>query len=160
MANSIDIRCLSLAFLLACASCPAGAEEAMVLDKSSGCRLVPLHDWAGASVQWIGPCAESVAHGLGALKRYENGRLEETFFGELKNGAPVVGVLDKGAGYEAGRVEAGVLQDSSDRQENIVAFRIAAKAARAVSERFRKAGNAKSAAHYRAIEKQLAEALD
>lgn len=151
---------VSLALLLAFAPFPAGAEEALVLDKTSGCRLVPFRNWAGADVQWVGPCDKEVANGLGALKRYSGGALEETFYGELKNGAPIVGVVDKGPGYEAGRVEAGILQDSSDRQENVEAFKIATKAARAVSERFRKAGNAKSATHYRSIAKQLSDALD
>jgi hypothetical protein len=150
----------TLVLLLVCMPGAAGAEEALVLDKTSGCRLLPFRDWAGHDVQWVGPCDKAIAHGLGAMKRYENGNLQETFFGEVGNGEPVIGVIDKGAGYEAGRVEGGVMQETSDGGLTVRAFNIATKAAHAVSERFRKTGNRKSAAYYHSIEKQLAEALD
>jgi hypothetical protein len=150
----------TLVLFLVCTQGASGAEEALVLDKTSGCRLLPFRDWAGHDVQWVGPCDEAIATGLGVLKHYENGKLLETFYGELAKGEPVIGVIDKGAGYEAGRVEGGVMQDTSDGGLTVRAFNIATKAARAVSERFRKAGNKKSAAYYHSIEKQLAEALD
>jgi predicted lipid-binding transport protein (Tim44 family) len=146
------LRAAAVALALAAV---APADEAR-----AGCRAEPLSGWREQGVRWLGGCVSGAANGLGALKYYDGGALRATFFGEFRNGAAILGVIDKGGSYVAGHVVGSEIADSSDRNEIIAAFRVASRAAEKVSEDFAAAGNKDSAAHYRAVAKKLADQMD
>jgi hypothetical protein len=124
------------------------------------CAIHPLSGWSEKGAQWLGACANGMGNGLGALKYYADGSLRETFLGELRDGYPVIGVIDKGAGYVAGRFVGGKVQETDDRNEILKAFRVASRAAEAVSESFARKGNKASAAFYRDLAAKLASQMD
>lgn len=149
------MRKIILAMLTAVAL--AGVPPAHAKDK---CAAQPLQGWTEAGLQWLGPCSGGVANGLGVLKYYADGALKESFYGEVKKGEAVFGVVDSAGGFVAGKFTHGAVVDTSDRNVLIHAFDIGSKAARSASDAFRKSGNAGSAEHYRAVAERLANQMD
>ncbi|MEQ1755799.1 MAG: hypothetical protein ABL973_16880 [Micropepsaceae bacterium] len=65
---------------------PSSAQDQnWMADARTGCRLWNIdHDLT--SVQWSGPCANSLAHGYGISRWYANGVLDETNEGDYRFG--------------------------------------------------------------------------
>lgn len=145
---------------VAAATCLALSMSAVATAGPAVCRVSAPADWQGVTVRWEGSCASGQAEGSGVLRGLENGRVVRLFFGRMKAGQPEVGVVELPEGYVAGRFEDGRPVASDDRNDLIRAFREASKAAEAVSERFRVAGNAASAKFYRDKAHSLAAQMD
>lgn len=155
------VRLTSLAAALALAISLSGAPGATeTIDQTTGCRFQIPSDWQGYTAQWTGECRDKVAEGLGVLRMYDAGRFKTAFYGEMSRGKPVIGVIDVGGGYMAGRFTDGKLNETDDRNLTIRAFRVASDAAREASERFRRGGNEASARHYATVAERLANQLD
>ncbi len=130
-------------------------------DPATGCTFQPPVSVADGPVFWTGPCPGDRASGLGMLRRRDGETPGAAFFGEIRDGVPVIGVVQVEGGYEVGRYRDGLLTSARLRslefQERLDAFRTAARAARAVAARFRDGGNAGSAAHYEGVARVLDE---
>ncbi|MDR6815317.1 hypothetical protein J2X76_000471 [Neorhizobium sp. 2083] len=125
-------------------------------DPTSHCEFVaPLSLTAGPTY-WTGACPGNKASGPGMLRRRDGDRAGPAFYGEMRAGVPVIGVIDD-EGYRVGRFKAGDIGGDAelDPQVRLDAFRAAAKAAREVSGRYAGQGNAASSRHYETIAKQL-----
>lgn len=103
-------------------------------------------------MKWEGECVNGKAEGYGALRAYprpESGEKEIwIFFGKLKKGDPKVGAIDLQGSYMVGKLRGGEVLDTDDQNVAIQAFEEATKAAKAVSERMKLAGNEPSAQYY------------
>ncbi|MCR0981210.1 hypothetical protein [Roseomonas populi] len=146
-----------LALLLAA---PLSAEEPgradWARDPGTGCRFQAPASLASGRVFWTGDCVNGQATGHGMLRRRDAAGAGAAFFGEMREGVPVIGVVEVEGGYEVGRYRAGALgSNSMDFQERTDSFRAAARAARAVAARFAAAGNPGSAAFYEGVAKRL-----
>jgi hypothetical protein len=150
-------RLLIPALLLVAASLTgtAGAAPAGL-----ACSFEVPAQWSREATRWDGECSDGRAHGLGVLKEYQNGSVAKFFFGRLRSGQPVLGVIDQPEGFIAGTFRDGRAVPSDERQATISAFNEAEQAARSVSDRFRKAGNAASTAFYRNKARELREQMD
>lgn len=124
------------------------------------CLVSAPADWQGVTVRWEGTCTNGQAEGSGVLRGFENGKVLRLFFGRMKAGQPEIGVDELPDGYVAGRFKDGQVVTSDDRNDTILAFREASKAAAVVSERFRAAGNAPSAKFYRDKAHSLGAQMD
>lgn len=124
------------------------------------CRFAVPEGWSERDVRWSGPCRAGRAQGRGAMRAYESGKVSRAFYGTLKSGQPVLGVIDQPDGFVAGRFEQGKVVNDGERNTLIQAFDDASAAARQVAEGYRKAGNAPSARFYEDKAKQLANQLD
>ena len=82
------------------------------------------------------------------------------FYGELRAGQPVRGVLEQPDGFLAGEVAQGVVQATDEPEVTLRAFREAEKAARAASNQFKAANNHASAQFYARKARRLAEQMD
>jgi len=125
-------------------------------DPTSHCEFVaPLSLTAGPTY-WTGACPGNKASGPGMLRRRDGDRAGPAFYGEMRAGVPVIGVIDD-EGYRVGRFKAGDIGGDAelDPQVRLDAFRAAAKAAREVSGRYAGQGNTASSRHYETIAKQL-----
>jgi len=138
----------------------ARTQSATAVDRSSGCRIEVAAEWAGFAARWHGECPGSLAHGLGVLRLTGNGNPQVLFFGRATDGRLVEGAARVGGGYVAGRFERGAVVPTENRQDLINAFHVAAAAAREVSARFRRDGNAGSAVFYADMARQLANQMD
>lgn len=128
---------------------------------AQSCDFVAPDEWSSAtSIRWFGPCAGKTADGLGVLRSYFNGKAGPAFFGRMSGGAPAFGVVESDAGFAAGRFVGGEVVATDNRQTIIDAFATAAKAARAVSARFRAENNAGSAKFYADKADQLESQMD
>ena len=124
------------------------------------CAFEPPDGWDREATRWDGPCVGGRAQGSGVLKEYRGQEVRRLFFGEMKDGAPVLGVIDQPEGYVAGRFSEGRQIGSDARQDYIRAFDAAAKAAQHVSTRFSQSGNEASARFYEGKAKALREQMD
>lgn len=133
-------------------------------DPASGCQFVAPVSLPGDATSWIGACTAGKASGLGMLRARVDGQAGPAFYGELRDGVPVNGVVDARVGdeggYRAGRFVDGDIGAAPAAgqawQDGHDGFEVAVRAARAVSEHYAGADNAASARHYRAV----ADALD
>jgi hypothetical protein len=94
------------------------------------------------------------------LRAYAHGKVVESYFGELRRGRLSIGVIETQAGYVAGKFAEGKPLENQDREDLIAAFDIAAKAARQISEVFRRNGNTASSQYYSYKAKALREQMD
>lgn len=124
------------------------------------CSFEVPAQWSREATRWDGECSDGRAHGLGVLKEYRNGSVTKFFFGRLRGGQPVLGVIDQPEGFIAGTFRDGRAVPSEERQATISAFTEAEQAAKSVSDRFRKAGNAASTEFYRNKARELREQMD
>jgi hypothetical protein len=124
------------------------ASELNGADARSGCRFETPVSWDFTVFRWSGGCsADGIADGYGVLRAYSNSKVVESYFGELRRGRLYVGVIETPSGYVAGKFVDGKPLGNQDRNDLIAAFNIAAKAARQMSEVFRRKGD-KAAFHY------------
>ena len=124
------------------------------------CRFVVPEGLVPGDVRWSGACRAGLAEGIGVLRQYRQATVERIFYGRLDAGRPVIGVVDLGDGFMAGRFDDGRLVRDADRDTLIEAFDTASEAARQMAERFRRAGNAASVRFYDDKARQLARQLD
>lgn len=157
-----QLRALSAAGLLclAAGALPAAAADAPRMAGPAQCRFAVPPGWPERGVGWSGPCRAGLAQGRGALRAYDGGKLVMAFYGTVEAGQPVLGVVDLGHGFVAGRFEAGRASAGAERNTLIEAFDAASAAARQLAEGYRKAGNAASARFYENKAKQLAAQMD
>ena len=124
-------------------------------DPTTKCRFVAPRSLPAGPTYWTGDCPGGKANGLGMLRRRDGGQAGAAFYGEMRAGVPVIGTIDDD-GYVVGKFADGdLVQDSLEPQVAIDSFRVAAKAARAVSARFRAQNNAGSAQLYAKVAEQL-----
>ncbi len=161
MATFAPLTALSaLAALLAALALPAGAAPA--LTGPASCRFAPPADWpAPAATRWSGGCNQGLAQGRGTLRAYQGARVVRSFYGDLQDGQPVLGVIDvPDAGFVAGRFQAGQPVDDGERNTILLAFEAASDAARTLARSFRQSGNRASARFYDAKADELARQMD
>jgi hypothetical protein len=125
-----------------------------------GCRFAVPEGWSRFRLKWEGECDDGKAQGKGALKAFEKTRVDRIFFGSMEKGELNVGVMDTADGFIAGRFEHGSVVVTDDRSVVLESFEEASAAAKAVSDRFSKAGNAASARFYGDKASKLAKQLD
>lgn len=140
--------------LLLCAAAPhATAEEACAFTAPAG--------WKQAGTTWEGACRDGRADGLGVLREVDDKKaVQRLFFGRLKQGEPELGVIEQSGGYVAGTFKGGKPVPSDEQQTTIDAFRAAEKAAKQISDKFRKSGDKASARLYKVKAKQLGEQIE
>ena len=123
------------------------------------CAAIAPTDIALRPAIWLGDCVLGKADGLGILRM--GGRPLHAFFvGQMKAGRPASGLLfdvDKSywtaRGFDAkGHV---LIADGNYLKEQDQAWADAVRAARSVSDRIAKAGNAGSAAYYRRFASEI-----
>ncbi|MBK0027149.1 hypothetical protein IAE57_13330 [Stenotrophomonas sp. S48] len=164
MKPALIIALLGLA-IAANAAGPAAPEAGWSKDPVSGCQFVPPRSLPGP-FYWIGACPGGKADGRGVLRRRNGAEAGEVFYGELKDGVPVIGVIDtargKQGGLIAGRWKDGDLTTGEDSvwQDNANAFTAARKAAQAASAVFKAQNNEASARYYAQQAKMLDEQVD
>lgn len=134
-----------------------GAEEAV---GRKDCQFVRPSQWGGRTLSWDGHCQAGKAHGLGVLRAYRQGDETIVFYGKMEQGEMALGVVEGRDGYQAGRFSDGSLVPEQQREVIINAFDLASAAARAFSQRLRKADNAVSAAYYLRKSQELARQMD
>lgn len=135
-------------------------QPALAESPAAVCRLVGPPEWQQARIEWIGACADGLATGPGvAIVRVE-GQPPENFFGNAVAGKPADGVIELPGGYRPVRYKDGASQPLDERNDIIAAFRIAAKAGREVSSRYRAAGNTKAARDYAEAAERLENQMD
>jgi hypothetical protein len=156
----ICARSLLACLFAVCGVFPAFAARTWKTDKSTGCRFEVPATWAGYAVQWTGTCATGAADGSGVLRAFRDGKLLESYYGKLKEGVLVIGVVESNEGYVAGRFSDGKPVKDDDRRTYILAFREAAGAANWASEFYRQRGNTASARYYLAKAKSLNQQMD
>jgi len=160
-AGSIAWRALAGALALLVAALLTGVHASAHGAAKSTCESQRPPDWpATAVLRWDGPCVDKRATGLGVLRAYEGTRATRVFYGRMSAGQMELGVVELSDGYVAGRFDGGRRVPSDDRNVLIDAFRQASQAASDAAERFRRAGNTASAAHYSNKARQLADQMD
>lgn len=124
-------------------------------DPTTKCRFVPPRSLPAGPTYWTGDCPGGKANGLGMLRRRDGAQAGAAFYGEMRDGVPVIGAIDN-EGYVVGKfVDGDLVQDDLEPQVAIDSFLVAAKAARAVSTRFHQQNNAGSARLYSNVAEQL-----
>ncbi|WP_245442192.1 hypothetical protein [Rhizobium chutanense] len=131
-------------------------------DPSSHCKFVAPASLSSGPTFWIGACVDGKASGEGMLRRRDGDKAGAAFFGRMKDGLPEIGVVDLTEGYRAGSFSDGDIggQAESDPQDQIDAFRIAARAARSVSAQYAAEKNSGSARLYEELAKTLEQQTD
>ncbi|MFS2110161.1 hypothetical protein ACCC88_10765 [Sphingomonas sp. Sphisp140] len=138
------------------ASVAADGQLAWSQDPGSKCRFVAPKSLTAGPTNWIGECPGGKASGLGVLVRRDGGKATATFYGELREGVPVIGAINVDGGYVVGKFTGDdLVQGDLEPQVRIDSFNVAAKAARAASARFQAQKNAASARFYADAAKQL-----
>ncbi|WP_208507340.1 hypothetical protein [Variovorax paradoxus] len=149
---------------LASLALAAGAQTATdwVKDPSRDCRFVVPASLKGAATYWVGACPGGKAAGLGMLRNREGAKAGNAFYGEMREGIPVMGAIDfDGGGYRVGRfVEGDLGSRDGSWQERHDGFEAALRAARAVSAHYVETKNPASARHYAEVARQLDIQLD
>jgi hypothetical protein len=130
-------------------------------DPASKCRFVAPRSLTARPTYWTGACPGGKATGLGMLRRRDAGRTGAAFYGEVRNGVPVIGAISVDGGYVVGKFVGGdLVQGDLEPQVRIDSFIAAAKGARAVSARFKAQKNAASARFYAQVARQLDEQVE
>lgn len=165
MKPALIIALLGLAFTAMAAS-PDTPDDGWLKDPASGCQFLAPRSLPSGPTYWIGACPSGKADGLGVLRRRDGAEAGEVFYGELKDGVPVLGVTDTArgnlGGLIAGRWKDGDLATGEDSvwQDNTDAFTAASKAAQAASAVFKAQNNEASARYYAQQAKMLDEQMD
>lgn len=140
----------------AASAAQAGAGLAWSQDPTSKCKFVAPRSLTAGPTYWTGACPAGKASGLGMLRRRDGGAAGPAFYGEMRDGVPVIGAVDLNGGYVVGKFTGNdLVQGDLEPQVRIDSFVVAAKAARAVSARFTAQKNAGSARFYAQVAKQL-----
>lgn len=143
------------------ASVAADGQLVWSQDPGSKCRFVAPKSLTAGPTNWIGECPGGKASGLGVLVRRDAGTATATFYGELRDGVPVIGAINVDGGYVVGKFTGDdLVQGDLEPQVRIDSFTVAAKAARAASARFQAQKNAASARFYADAAKQLDQQVE
>lgn len=133
-------------------------------DPTTQCRFVAPESLGNGAKYWTGFCSNltHVATGVGMIVVRKENQAGPAFFGELRAGVPVIGVVSDGDGYRAGLFDGKEIGASKEAERVDVddSFKVAAQAAGMVSEYYDQQKNTASAKHYRAVAKQLASQLE
>ena len=78
------------------------------------CQFAVPEGWVQTSTRWDGDCRDGYADGMGVLKEYRGQEVKHLFFGRIKSGALVVGVIEERDGYLAGKFHKGRRVPSDD----------------------------------------------
>ncbi|BEP45766.1 MULTISPECIES: hypothetical protein [Variovorax] len=130
-------------------------------DPATGCRFVAPSSLGTAPTYWIGACSGGKAAGLGMLRTRVGTTAGHAFYGELREGVPVIGTVDLDGGFQVGRfVRGDIGTRDTEWQERHDGFETALRAARAVSAHYAGQKNAASARHYSGVAKKLETQLE
>ncbi|WP_295984130.1 hypothetical protein [uncultured Variovorax sp.] len=130
-------------------------------DPATGCRFVAPSSLGTAPVHWTGTCSAGKATGLGMLRARAGSTAGAAFYGELREGVPVIGTVDLDGGFQVGRfVQGDIGTRDTDWQDRHDGFETAMRAARAVSAHYAGQKNAASARHYGGVAKKLETQLE
>ena len=149
----------------AVATPPSGSSD-LRSEGQPDCRFQRLDAWAGGGeLTWLGGCRDGFADSVGVIVNVVEGVEREHFYGRLDQGFPSIGVRQTAGGLVAGRWEHGavvapLLDDVAQRNIMLDAFRVAAAAAAAVSEQFRKKADVEASGFYASQARMLSEQLD
>jgi hypothetical protein len=124
------------------------------------CQFIVPPEWQDSSVVWDGDCAAGKANGQGVLRGYRKGASTRLFFGQLKQGALNLGVVDADDGYIVGEFVDGVAVPNPERNTAIKAFESASAAAKALGQRLKQTNNTASSAYYLRKAQELEQVLD
>jgi hypothetical protein len=149
----------SLAVVAAAAACSLSA-AADTPFSAAPCDFSAPAEWQGYSVRWAGTCANGKAEGLGVLRAYRDGQVQQIYFGRFVQGEPTSGVIDHPEGFIAGRFKNGKVVANEERQDVISAFRAGEAAAIAFAQQLKRNGNAASARFYQDKAHQLATQME
>lgn len=139
---------------------PAFGVDHWKTDKTTGCRFETPKTWEKYSAQWTGSCVAGVADGSGVLKGFCNGKVQELYYGKVKQGVLIIGVIEVDNGYIAGRFADGKPIQDGDRNTYILAFREAVAGANQASEFYKQRGNAATAKYYAEKAEKLDQQMD
>ncbi|WP_432725863.1 hypothetical protein [Variovorax sp. W6] len=130
-------------------------------DPATGCRFVAPASLETAPTYWTGACPAGKASGVGMLRARVGANAGYAFYGELRDGIPVIGAVDLEGGFRVGRFVAGDIgARDTEWQERHDGFETALRAARAVSAHYAGQKNAASARYYTSIAKKLETQLE
>jgi len=170
-AKSMCQLALGIASSLVCAAMPvwAGAVEAGAslkwsTDPSTQCRFVAPESLGDGPKYWTGFCSgvTSVATGVGTIVARTANRAGPAFYGELRAGVPIIGVVSDEAGYRAGLFDGKEIGASKEAERVDIddSFKVAERAAKQVSAYYAQQKNTASAKHYQSVAKQFASQLE
>ncbi len=138
-----------------------GAEMRWLQDPATGCRFVAPASLAAEPIHWTGGCPGGKASGLGMLRSRTGAKAGHAFYGELRDGVPVIGAIDFDDGFRVGRfVDGDIGTRDTEWQQRHDGFEAALRAARRVGDHYAAQNNAASARHYRAVAKKLETQLE
>lgn len=141
-------------------ACARMEQRRAVTPPQSACRAVLPAITTAARSRWLGDCPRGRAEGVGVL-RIGSGGPFEFFFGEMRGGRPVRGLIRAANGwYPAAAFDArlrAVNPRSWTREQGHGLYLLAARAARATARRFAAAGNRTSAAYYERLAREIVE---
>lgn len=151
----------AIALFVAATATSAAGGLSWSQDPGTKCRFVAPRSLTAGPTYWLGACPGGKAAGLGVLLRRDGGKAGAAFYGELRDGVPVIGAINVDGGYVVGKFSGGdLVQGDLQPQVGIDSFRVAAKAARAVSARFQAQKNAGSARFYAQAARQLDQQIE
>lgn len=148
------MRKARLPFWIACilftASAIAPAPACAQKDgRDNTCAFDIPKGWEKQPIAWIGGCKNARAEGYGALNRFENDEIVETFYGRVEGGSLSLGVIEGKTGAIAGRFKNGTPErdDGDDTEKN--AYEAASRAARELADLYARKGDKVSAQSYK-----------
>lgn len=148
--SPLRLCALAAASALAAVGGPAQAAP-LQIDRTSGCRLMAPRSMPQGATAWIGACAAGLAQGPGVVRVTGSpGRAPAIFYGTMRAGRPVRGVIETTEGLEIGDFRDGeMIELPDDPNAGIKQFHDAVQGAEAAARHFKAVGNVASAAFYR-----------
>ncbi|QEI09030.1 hypothetical protein FXN63_00055 [Pigmentiphaga aceris] len=151
------IRVTLAASVLLLASATAYAADLIWSKDAAGkCSFVAPASLTDAPKQWIGSCQGGKANGIGMLRARMGDQAGPAFYGEMREGVPVKGVVDLDGGYRVGLFSGREIGEGDLQwQDRLDSFNLAVRAATMVSQHYAGQKNTASANYYRDVAKQL-----
>lgn len=129
------------------------------VDASNQCTFVAPASLGEGAKQWIGSCSnlDHKATGIGMIIARNGAKSGPAFYGELRAGVPIIGVVDLPDGYQAGLFSGRDIGDAKESEWTDIndSFDVAVRVAKRVSEHYKQEKNAASAKHYAEVAKRL-----
>ena len=138
-----------------------GTAAGQALVGPTGCRFAAPADLGAGLPEWIGPCAAGKANGVGVVRVGIAAGGARMFYGVMKAGVPVEGMLGDSAaiGFRvAAGFDAGLRVDETlpaELQQSPKYWKEAAQAARVAARHYAGVGNGASAKFYEGQAKML-----
>ncbi|WP_233236565.1 hypothetical protein [Bordetella sp. LUAb4] len=133
-------------------------------DPTTHCKFVAPESLGDGPKYWTGPCSNitSIATGVGMIVARKSNQAGPAFYGEVRAGIPIIGVVDDGNGYRAGLFDGKEIGSAKEAERVDIddSFEVAVTAAKRVSDNYKREGNTASAKHYLAVAKKLDEQLN